>query len=158
MQRPPADERDAAAATERARQVGERGTRVGEEHDAEAREEHVERAGRERVRLRVGLLEASVCDSGGTCGGPGLLEHGRGHVGAEHGSLRTDAAGELERRLSAAAPDVDHALACRDPGAIHRAPAERADLAVDQVLQLDPVARALVVPVLDLLGVRAAVL
>jgi hypothetical protein len=56
----PSDKDEAAAGTGRSPQVGERGDRVGEEHDPEAGNGRVEGRLAEGVDLGVGLLECGV--------------------------------------------------------------------------------------------------
>ncbi len=79
-----ADEADAAPFDQRRPHVGERGDRVGEEHDPEAGERHVELLGSERARLDVRLHELDVRRSDGLGPPSGRGEHRRRQVDAGH--------------------------------------------------------------------------
>ena len=68
---------------------------------------------------------------------------------------RTDALPEVERGLSAAAADVEHALAFADRETVHDDGTEARELGVEVFLQPYPTRTALLVPVGDLLGVRS---
>src|SRR5262249_54411855 len=152
-QRLPADEAEPSSRTQGGVQVGEGGDRVDEEHDAEAREADVEVPGLEARRLGVGRPEGDVADPIGALARAG--EHRRREVDARDRASETDATGELDRRITCAAADVEDALARPDADPLHRRPSQRPDLLVEDVLQGDPLRTGGLVPVDDLLGVRA---
>src|SRR5881628_2623650 len=105
----PADEAEPSAGPERRPEISERGRRVAEEHDPEARVEDVEGLRGEAMRLGVGVLEAHVRDPRlpGRVGGPG--QHRCRDVDPEDEPRGPDPSGERDRRVAAAAAYVDHA-------------------------------------------------
>src|SRR5581483_12161256 len=100
-----------------------------------------------------GVLEACVRKAARELRRAG--EHRRRDVDTEDLAARTDPSRELCRRRTAAAADVDHALAGRDRRALHRELAERAQLVVEEALETDPLRWRGLVPVPDLVGVRS---
>src|SRR5438876_761526 len=154
-ERLPADEGDPSAGTQRRAEVRERRCGIGEEHDAEPRVEDVELAAGETVGLRVGVLDEDVPEAGVPRRLGGARDHPGGDVDAEDATFGPDPPRELERRVAAAAADVEHALARGDARPIHRAATERLELRIEQLLERDPLRTRGLVPVFDLLGVRA---
>ena len=152
-ERLPAHEGEPSAGSKRRAQVRERRHGVGKEHDAEARVDDVEGARGKPMCLRVGVLEADVRQARRARRLGGAFEHRGGDIDAEDQPRGPDAPGEGDRRVAAAAADVDHALAGGDARPIHRALAERRDLRVDDLLEGHPLRAGGLVPVADLLGV-----
>ena len=127
-------------------EVGERGHRVVEEHDAEAAEHHVEAAGGERVDLGVGLLERDVGEPALRRRlGSGRLHHGPADVDPQRGAGAGLTGGGAGHRARAAA-DVEHALAGRHPGGLEHGRAVGGEGAVVAGGVRDPVVARRAVP------------
>ena len=106
------------------------------------------------MRLRVGLLEDGRHAVLPRRLARALEHHGR-EIDTHRAAARRQAPRQLDRRLTAAASDVEHAFARQQRSVIHGAAAERSNLIVDQLLQRNPFGPGSLVPVLDLFGVRS---
>jgi hypothetical protein len=137
-----------------ASQVRKRADGVVEEHHSEARDDHVEARGLERVRLRVGANEARR-----RAFAFGALLRERDHrlrdVEADGGALGPELSCDGERRAARAATDVEHAPRFALADGLDEQVLERLEHAVERFLQLDPRSSGGVVPQRDLLFVRA---
>lgn len=122
----PGQRHQARAGPQCARDVGERGDRVGEEHDAEPADGEIERLRSEAMHLRVAALVGHVvkplCGRELTC----TLEHRPGDIDAQHVARRRGACG-VARRLPGSAADVEHAITRTDAGGGAQ-PAERSSV------------------------------
>src|SRR4249920_550508 len=105
--------------------------------------------------LRIGVREADVREPGGTCQLGGPCEHGGRDVDAVDAAARPDTRRERARGRTAAAADVEDALAGCEARAVHYPRAELLELRVEHRLVLDPLGRGGLVPIADLLGVGA---
>lgn len=81
----PAGDAQACPVAQAARDVGERGARVVEEHRSEPTDRHVVGARRQGVGLGVGLLQRDVGEGGIVDALAGDVEHRRGQVDATDG-------------------------------------------------------------------------
>ena len=147
----PADEHDPAIGTQRRLQIRECSDGVVEEHDPEPADDDVVEIGLEGRSLRVGDLEPGVLKFLLTgpvaCAG----DHGFGDVDAEH-IPRSDR--RRERRGPGSAANVEHAFSGTDLGRAEEPPHVRLEHRVVSPLVLDPMARLVGVPKLDLVAVR----
>src|SRR4030095_5745284 len=107
------------------------------------------------VDLGIGADEAHVVRPGRPRPLARARQHRSGDVHARDMPAGGHAPGQLETRLARAAPDVEHAIAAAYPDAIHPRFAETADLLVQHLLERDPLRTCGVVPVGDLLRIRA---
>ena len=79
----PGEQAHTRVRSQRTGDVGERSDGIREEHGTEDADRGVERAGRERMDLGVGLLEADVRQAFGPCLGLRPLEHAAREVDAQ---------------------------------------------------------------------------
>ncbi len=125
---------------------------IGEEHHAEARNEPVGADAGEIVRARVDAAKLDI-----EAGGRGALarpaQHHLGDVDAEHGAFRPGFLRSLQRRVAAAAADIEHALAGRDVGGLEQQRGDWGEHAVLDVLPLGPLLAGVPIPVGRLIGV-----
>ena len=105
----PAGEGKPAARLEALAQVGERSRWIGEEHDAEPRNDEVGAVGLEIIDGGVGAFEPDRQALRRPLAS--ARQHRLGNVEPEDLATRTDAGGEVDRRRAAAAADIDHAIA-----------------------------------------------
>ena len=149
----PAQDREPPGRPQGAVEVLEGGDRVGEEHDAEAREHDVEGAALDRRHLSVAFAEVDRHGSRGSLTAARRGEHRPRDVESDDAAARGDAARDVDRGLTGATADVEHALARLESRSIDRLRAEGADQAIEDVLALDPHRSGDLVPVTDLLFV-----
>ena len=108
-----ATNRNSASSRRGAPQVREGADRVVEEHHAEARDDHVEGRGLERVGLRVGADEAWPACSPVSARARASGEHRLRNVDADAAALGAEQPRDGERGAARAAADVEHpAAAC----------------------------------------------
>ena len=158
LERRPADERQAAARAQRARQVAKGADRIAEEHHAEARHHEVVACALEPVGLGI-RLERGARWRGRACM---TRRRATASSGSEMSIARTDpcaptARGELQGGGAGAAADVDHAFAGADPRPGDQRLGQRREALIERLLAGDPPASRLRVPVLGLIGVRERV-
>lgn len=110
---PPHRHGQTATRTQRSTDVGERGCRVGEEHAAEEAHGGIESGLRERVHLRVALLEPDVREPRGSGLFPRVLDHPRREIDPEHGAGVHPPA-HVSCRRARPAPDVDDGVVGRE--------------------------------------------
>ena len=104
----PAGEGEPSARSKAAPDIGEGERRIGEEHDAETRDDEIRPVGRlvhggvrkHETRRQIGLGALA-----------GARQHGLGNVEAQNLAAGRDAPREVDRRRPAAAADVDHPFA-----------------------------------------------
>jgi len=152
-QLPQAEEGESAAGAQRAPDVAERRHRVGEEHDPEAADRHVESADGEGVDLGVAAFVGDVGQALGAGGGASAFQYRGGQVDADHLALGCPL-GRQAGGLAVAAADVQHPFGAVDGGGGEQRRVEAAVDRVVAVLERGPVAALVAVPGLGLFGVH----
>ena len=134
-------------------------SRFGSMFFADPADRHVEAAGRECMHLGVGLLEADVAQSLLAADPPGVTEHGRGQVDAEH-PARHGGTGRVPGGLTGAAADIEHMVGRGHAGRGAEPLVVRARLGVEDRGVLDPVRAGRPVPLRGLgrVGTRPGLL
>ena len=154
-QRTPADEGQPPTRLQPLADIREGRRRVGEEHHPEAGKGRVQRAGRERMGLGVGLHEARLRDL--RAAPAGFLQHRPGDVDASDRPGLAHSRGERQGGPAAPAADVDEPLSRLGVQRRHGRHADAFQLSVEEVGKLGPGPARGVVPIGDLVGVGAGV-
>ena len=148
LRRAPRNEDEAARGLERTPDVAEGRDRIGEEHDAEAREDEIVGLGLERMRGGIAHHERGVLQSVRTR----RLDQSLGNVDTQHMSGDADRMGERGRCPAGAAADVDDVLAMLRRGGRQADVANVGERALDALVGGEPAVAAGAVPVGRLLG------
>ena len=149
----PADESQSPARPQRAAQVGEGRGGIGEEHHAKPRHENIRRLLRKILGAGVGEPEPRLAaERDGPFARPG--EHPFGNVYAERPAALADRRGGGQRRVAAAAADVDDFLTLAKVRGQEQLDRDRRENGVLDFLPFRPFSPGGAVPVGDLVGVR----
>jgi hypothetical protein len=148
---PPGNAPQLAVIRRRAPEVRERGDKVVEEHDAEARHDRVETRGLEPVilRTRANEIDANVGPLGAR---PSSSDHRLGDIDAGAATLCSEPPRGGDGRHTGAAADVEYPAGRTGTDLRDDQLCDRLERAVEQLLGLDPRLRGKAVPELLLLG------